>query len=155
MYAKQERVGDNLAEPHAILTSLGWLASGGRSDRSDRSTKIFTTNLKEDFSNTSSLNRTIVDKDKHIAELKSLIKDLAMKDELPQPTPSDLRARKLVECYVKLKSNRFEIPVPLKNVGIFAMSQMSSRNAERHLQRHTVSKKTASTISPLPDIPPL
>ena len=26
MYAKQERVGDSLTEPHAILTSLGWLA---------------------------------------------------------------------------------------------------------------------------------
>ena len=34
-------------------------------------------------------------------------------------------------------------------------SQMPSQNAERHLQRHTVPKKTASTISPLPDIPPL
>ena len=34
-------------------------------------------------------------------------------------------------------------------------SQMPSQNAERHLRRHTVSKKTASTISPLPDIPPL
>ena len=120
MYAKQERVGDNLAEPHAILTPLGWLASDGRSDRSDRFAKIFRTNLKEDFSNTSSLKRTIVDKDKHIAELESLIKDLAMKNELLQPTPSDLRARKLVERHVKLKNNRFEIPVPLKNVGIFA-----------------------------------
>ena len=34
-------------------------------------------------------------------------------------------------------------------------SQMPSQNAERHLQRHTVPKKTASTISLLPDIPPL
>ena len=34
-------------------------------------------------------------------------------------------------------------------------SQMPSRNAERHLQRHTVLKKTARTISPLLDIPPL
>ena len=39
--------------------------------------------------------------------------------------------------------------------GGFPKSQMPSRNAERHLQRHTVPKKTASTISPLPDIPPL
>ena len=34
-------------------------------------------------------------------------------------------------------------------------SQMPSRNAKRHLQRHTVPEKTASTIPPLPDIPPL
>ena len=34
-------------------------------------------------------------------------------------------------------------------------SQMRSQNTERHLQRHTVPKKTASTISLLPDIPPL
>ena len=34
-------------------------------------------------------------------------------------------------------------------------SQMPSQNAERHLRRHTVPKKTASTISLHPDIPPL
>ena len=38
-----------------------------------------------------------------------------MKDELPQPSCSDLAARKLVEPHVKLNCNRFEIPVPLKN----------------------------------------
>ena len=38
---------------------------------------------------------------------------------------------------------------------VLLKSQMPSRNAERHLQRHTVPKKTASTISPFPDIPPL
>ena len=34
-------------------------------------------------------------------------------------------------------------------------SQMPSQNAERYLRRHTVPKKTASTISLHPDIPPL
>ena len=34
-------------------------------------------------------------------------------------------------------------------------SQMPLRNAERHLQRHTVSKKSSRTISLLIDIPPL
>ena len=34
-------------------------------------------------------------------------------------------------------------------------SQMPSRNAERHLQRHTAPKKTARTVSLLLDIPPL
>ena len=53
MCAEQERVGDSLTKPHAILTPLGWLACGGRSDRSDRSAKIFRTNLKEDVSDTS------------------------------------------------------------------------------------------------------
>ena len=115
MYANQERVGDSLTEPHAILTALGWLACGGRSGRSDRSAKIFRTNLKEDVNVTSSLKQTIVDKDKHIAELESVIKDLAMKDKLPQPSRSDLAARKLVEPHVKLNCNRFEIPMPLKN----------------------------------------
>ena len=42
----------------------------------------------------------------------------------------------------------------LKPGGLLKL-QMPSQNAERHLQRHTVPKKTASTISPLPDIPPL
>ena len=43
----------------------------------------------------------------------------------------------------------------LLNPGGLLKSQMPSQNAERLLQRHTVSKKTASTISLLPDIPPL
>ena len=38
-----------------------------------------------------------------------------MKDELPQPSRSDLAAYNLVEPRVKLNCNRFEIPVPLKN----------------------------------------
>ena len=69
MYANQERVGDSLTESHAILTPLSWLACGGRSGRSNRSVKIFRTNLKEDVSVTSSLKQTIVVKDMHIAEL--------------------------------------------------------------------------------------
>ena len=39
----------------------------------------------------------------------------------------------------------------LKPGGLLKL-QMPSQNAERHLQRHTVSKKTASTISLLLDI---
>ena len=39
----------------------------------------------------------------------------------------------------------------LKPGGLLKL-QMPSRNAERHLQRHT---RAARTISPLPDIPPL
>ena len=42
----------------------------------------------------------------------------------------------------------------LKPGGLLKL-QMPSQNAERHLQRHTVPKKTASTISLLPYIPPL
>ena len=45
--------------------------------------------------------------------------------------------------------------IALLKPGGLPKSQMPSRNVERHLQRHTVQKKTASTISPLPDIPPL
>ena len=45
--------------------------------------------------------------------------------------------------------------IALLKPGGLPKSQLPSRNAERHLQRHTVPKKTASTISPLPDIPPL
>ena len=45
--------------------------------------------------------------------------------------------------------------IALLKPGGLPKSQMPSRNAERHLQKHTVPKKTASTISPLPDIPPL
>ena len=87
----QKSLGNTgLTEPHAILIPLGWLACGGRSGRSDRSAKIFRTNLKEDVSVTSNLKQTIINKDKHIAELESVIKDLDMKDELSQPSRSDL-----------------------------------------------------------------
>ena len=64
---------------------------------------------------TNGLNQTIVDRSKHITELESVIKNLTMKNELPQPSLSDLAARKLVETHVKLNCNCFEIPVPLKN----------------------------------------
>ena len=128
MYAKQERVGDSLTEPHAILTPLGWLACGRRSGRSDSSAKIFRTNLKEDVSDKSSLKQTTVDKDKHIAELESVIKDLAMKDELPQPSRSDLAAKKLAEPHVKLNSNRFEIPVPLKMTSFLSNNYVLARD---------------------------
>ena len=47
------------------------------------------------------------------------------------------------------------VSTTLLKPGGLLKSQMPSQNAERHLQRHTVSKKTASTISPLLDIPPL
>ena len=62
-----------------------------------------------------SLKQTIVDRGKHFAELESVIKDLTIKDELPQPSRSDLAASKLAEPHFKLNWNRFEIPVPLKN----------------------------------------
>ena len=45
--------------------------------------------------------------------------------------------------------------IALLKPGSLPKSQMPSRNAERHLQRHTALKKTASTVLPLPDIPPL
>ena len=45
--------------------------------------------------------------------------------------------------------------IVLLKPGGLLKSQMPSRNAERHLQRHTVSKKTSRTISLLIDIPPL
>ena len=45
--------------------------------------------------------------------------------------------------------------IVLLKPGGFLKSQMPSQNAERHLQRHTVPKKTIRTISPLVDIPPL
>ena len=45
--------------------------------------------------------------------------------------------------------------IALLKPGGLPNSQMPSRNVERYLQRHTAQKKTASTISPLPDIPPL
>ena len=51
-----------------------------------------------------------------------------MKDELPQPSRSDLAARKLKEPYVKLNCNRFEIPVPLKNDVILPNNYILARD---------------------------
>ena len=138
MYAKQEHVGNSLTELHVIVTPLVWLACGGRSGRSDRSAKIFRTNLKEDVSVTSSLKQTIVDKDKHIAEFESVIKDLAMKDKLHQPSRSDLAARKLVEPHVKLNCNRFEIPVPLKNDVILPNNYLLARDRVSTLRKKSL-----------------
>ena len=80
------------------------------------------------------------------------------------PIPSNFTTLSLSEAthtFTKLLNDLPLLPflsaastVLLKPGGLLK-SQMPSQNAERHLRRHTVPKKTASTISLHPDIPPL
>ena len=58
-----------------------------------------------------------------------------MKDELPQPSRSDLAARKLVEPHLKLNCNRFEFPVPLKNDGILPNNYVLARDRVSMLRK--------------------
>ena len=80
------------------------------------------------------------------------------------PTPSNFTTLSLSEAthtFTKLLNDAATSAIPFGSItallkhGGLLKSQMPLQNAERHLQRHTVPKKTASTISPLADIPPL
>ena len=40
MWAKEERLGKNITDLHAILTPLGWLACGGQSSQEGSTAKV-------------------------------------------------------------------------------------------------------------------
>ena len=50
-------------------------------------------------------------KDAEIAELRSVVKDLSVEDEILQWSRTDIIASQLVEPCIKVKDDRFEIPV--------------------------------------------
>ena len=66
----------------------------------------------------------------------------------PTPLPNFSMMRPLLPFFSATSTT-------LLKPGGLLKSQIPSRNAEKHLQRHTVPKKTARTISLLIDIPPL
>ena len=52
-------------------------------------------------------------RDAEIAELHSVVKELSVEDEIPQWSCTDTIASQLVEPCIKVKDDRFEIPVPV------------------------------------------
>ena len=50
-------------------------------------------------------------KDAEIAELRSVVKEISVEDEILQWSRTDTIASKLVEPCIKVKDDRFEIPV--------------------------------------------
>ena len=113
MYAKQERMGKSQTDPHALLSPLGWLAFGGKTSLSEVPVKVLRANVEDKQSKTLSLQQAIDRKDAEIAELRSVVKDLSVEDEIPQWSRTDTIASQLVEPSIKVKDDRFEIPVPV------------------------------------------
>ena len=113
MYAKQERMGKSQTDPHALLSPLGWLAIGGKTSLSEVPVKVLRANVEGKQSKTLSLQQAIDRKDAEIAELRSVVKDLSVEDEIPQWSRTDTIASQLVESSIKVKDDRFEIPVPV------------------------------------------
>ena len=113
MYAKQERMGKSQTDPHELLSPLGWLAVGGKTSLSEVPVKVLRANVEDKQSKTLSLQQVIDRKDAEIAELRSVVKDLSVEDEIPQWSRTDTIASQLVEPCIKVKDDRFEIPVPV------------------------------------------
>ena len=113
MYAKQERMGKSQTDPHALLSPLGWLALGEKTSISEVPVKVLRANVEDKQSKTLSLQQAIDGKDAEIAELRSVVKDLSVEDEIPQWSRTDTIASQLVEPCIKVKDDRFEIPVPV------------------------------------------
>ena len=113
MYAKQERMGKSQTDPHALLSPLGWLAVGGKTSLSEVPVKVLRANVEDKQSKTLNLQQAIDRKDAEIAELRSVVKDLSVEDEIPQWSRTDTIASQLVEPSIKVKDDRFEIPVPV------------------------------------------
>ena len=113
MYAKQERMGKSQTDSHALLSPLGWLAVGGKTSLSEVPVKVLRANVEDKQSKTFSLQQAIDRKDAEIAELRSVVKDLSVEDEIPQWSRTDTIASQLVEPCIKVKHDQFEIPVPV------------------------------------------
>ena len=113
MYAKQERMGKSQTDPHVLLSPLGWLAVGGKTSLSEVPVKVLRANVEDKQSKTLSLQQAIDRKDAEIAQLRSVVKELSVEDEILQWSRTDTIASQLVEPCIKVKDDRFEIPVPV------------------------------------------
>ena len=71
MVVRQERVGDNLEEPHAILSPLGWLASRGKVDLSSCGAKALRVQLVKNVEFESFCKLELEARDKEISRLSS------------------------------------------------------------------------------------
>ena len=107
MTVLEERVGE-IDQPHAIMTPLGWIASGGnvRSDTHEVTARKV------------SVSPIFDDKDLKILKLQETIRILAADNETTQLSLSDRKAQRMVEDNIEVCENRYRIPVPLKEHAI-------------------------------------
>ena len=98
---------------HALLSPLGWLTFRGKTSLSEVPVKVLRANVEDKESKTLSLQQAIDRKDEEVAELCSVVKDLSVEDEILQWSRTDTIASQLVEPCIKIKDDRFEIPVPV------------------------------------------
>ena len=115
MQVVEERNGDIPEEPHAVHTSLGWLACGGKFDFGGNNVRSFRLQtVGEGGEIMSRLKKELWSKDSEIVELREKVRELLLENEEIGQSRSDLLASDMVEPNVKMKGGHYEVPVPLK-----------------------------------------
>ena len=103
MTVVEERVGQE-GEPHAIKTTLGWIASGGKFCNAE----AFHTTRKVCASSNA------LDAAKKISDLKETIRLLRTDDDIVEFSINDRKSQEFVDSKLKVVNNRYEMPVPFK-----------------------------------------
>ena len=107
----EEREGPHPDAPNYILTRLGPIASGGRSGVGSNRPQSLKVRVKENVAvecnNCEQLKKEVV-------ELNESVRNYEIENEELQHSKNDEAVRQLVEANVKVKNDRYEVPVPLK-----------------------------------------
>ena len=106
--------GQTRDEPHAIFTSLGWMASGSRSLLYSVVVEVLRMQTYVANDDLLQYKFDLEDLDREIAASKGQLRDLAVQDEDLDLSYSDVIAKGLVEPNVKLCDDHFKIPLALK-----------------------------------------
>ena len=103
MTVVEERV-EQEGEPHAIKTTLGWIASGGKFCNAE----AFHTTRKVCATSNA------LDAAKTISDLEETIRLLRTDDDIVEFSINDRKYQEFVDSKLKVVNNRYEMPVPFK-----------------------------------------
>ena len=107
----EEREGACPEDPNYVLTRLGPIASGGKTEGNSK----YCLAHKAFVANESPLSVCECERLRsEVSDLKECLSKQGLEDEIIQPSRNEETARNLVESKVKLVEGRYEIPVPLK-----------------------------------------
>ena len=115
MTVLEERVGVSRCDPHAVLTTLGWLACGGVSPLEKESVKVCRVKADVDLDVETPLNQELVWRDDRIRELEEALRDVNLQDLKMDSSRADKEVKQFVETHTVVKNSRFTIPIPLKS----------------------------------------
>ena len=152
----EERMGESRGEPHAILTPLGWMASGRRSPLYARATKVLRVQACVANDDLSQCKLDLEARDRGIAVLKGQLRDLAVQNEALDLSRTDKIAKGLIKPNVKLCDDHFEIPLPLKanielpnNLALTRVRAIALRKKALNLKQHDLCEFLVETMQNL------